>query len=57
MAGASTRDLVGAHAIMEAEPMMAAEDFSYMTRKAPGGDVHARREERRRRAPASHAGL
>ncbi|HRW46453.1 MAG TPA: amidohydrolase [Caldilinea sp.] len=32
----STRDLVGAHAIMEAEPMMAAEDFSYMTRKAPG---------------------
>jgi len=36
----STRDLVGAHALMEAEPMMAAEDFSFMTRKAPGAMFH-----------------
>ncbi len=36
----STRDLVGAHALLEAEPMMAAEDFSFMTRKAPGAMFH-----------------
>lgn len=32
----STRDLVGAHTLLDPEPMMGAEDFSYMTRKAPG---------------------
>ncbi len=32
----SVRDLVGAQALLEPEPMMGAEDFSYMTRKAPG---------------------
>lgn len=32
----STRDLLGAHALMEAGPTMGAEDFSYMTRQAPG---------------------
>lgn len=32
----STRDLVGAHALIDPEPMMGAEDFSYMTRQAPG---------------------
>lgn len=32
----STRDLVGAHTLIDPEPMMGAEDFSYMTRKAPG---------------------
>ena len=36
----STRDIVGTHALIEAEPMMAAEDFSYMTRKAPGAMFH-----------------
>lgn len=36
----STRDLVGAHALIEAEPMMAAEDFSFMTRQAPGAMFH-----------------
>ncbi len=32
----STRDLVGTHALLEPQPMMGAEDFSFMTRKAPG---------------------
>jgi amidohydrolase len=32
----ATRDLVGAHALIDPEPMMGAEDFSYMTRQAPG---------------------
>lgn len=32
----STRDMVGADALIDPEPMMGAEDFSYMTRKAPG---------------------
>jgi amidohydrolase len=32
----STRDLMGAHALIDPEPIMGAEDFSYMTRKAPG---------------------
>jgi amidohydrolase len=32
----STRDLVGAHTLIDPELMMGAEDFSYMTRKAPG---------------------
>lgn len=36
----STRDIVGTHALIEAEPMMAAEDFSYMTRMAPGAMFH-----------------
>jgi amidohydrolase len=32
----ATRDLVGAHTLIDPEPMMGAEDFSYMTRQAPG---------------------
>lgn len=32
----STRDTVGAHVMIDPEPMMAAEDFSFMTRLAPG---------------------
>ncbi|HHY58118.1 MAG TPA: amidohydrolase [Chloroflexi bacterium] len=32
----ATRDLVGAHTLLDPEPMMGAEDFSYMTRQAPG---------------------
>ena len=32
----STRDLMGAHALIDPDPIMGAEDFSYMTRKAPG---------------------
>jgi len=32
----STRDLMSSHALIDPEPMMGAEDFSYMTRKAPG---------------------
>ncbi len=32
----ATRDLVGAHTLFDPEPMMGAEDFSYMTRQAPG---------------------
>uniref|UniRef100_A0A7C1FV08 Amidohydrolase n=1 Tax=Caldilinea aerophila TaxID=133453 RepID=A0A7C1FV08_9CHLR len=32
----AVRDLVGAQALLEPEPMMGAEDFSYMARKAPG---------------------
>jgi amidohydrolase len=27
---------MGAHALIDPEPIMGAEDFSYMTRKAPG---------------------
>ena len=36
----STRDLVGAQALIEAAPMMAAEDFSFMTRQVPGAMFH-----------------
>jgi amidohydrolase len=32
----ATRDLVGADTLIDPEPMMGAEDFSYMTRQAPG---------------------
>jgi amidohydrolase len=32
----ATRDLVGAQALVPATPMMGAEDFSYMSRLAPG---------------------
>ncbi|HAJ38256.1 MAG TPA: amidohydrolase [Chloroflexi bacterium] len=32
----ATRDLVGAPTLLDPEPMMGAEDFSYMTRQAPG---------------------
>ena len=32
----STTELVGAEALLIPEPMMGAEDFSFMTRRAPG---------------------